>query len=280
MAGWKVDVGPHMREGLITATGAARGAAAPRRREATTLSLGRHALFFDLDGTLLDIAETPDGVAAPPSLIADLASLIEFAGGAVAVLTGRSLDAADALLSPLRLPAAGVHGLELRRSSDLSPFRWARLPAGVWNAVRALADSEPRLRIEDKGSAVAVHYRQAPELAGRVAAAARTITDTFGDTIVCQPGKMVVELRVAGVDKGDALRAFMEEPQFAGRMPVMFGDDLTDEPALAASQALGGLGVRVGTVPRLDVADFDLATPADVRSIVAALAATGAATLG
>lgn len=111
-------------------------------------------------------------------------------------------------------------------------------------ALCALAAEDPRLLLEDKGLSVALHYRSAPQLAKHVLATAGHLARQLGLTL--QTGKMVAELRTPGADKGDALRAFMSEPPFAGHVPIFIGDDDTDEAAFRAAAALGGHGIRVG----------------------------------
>jgi trehalose 6-phosphate phosphatase len=246
------------------------------------LSVEGNAFFFDFDGTLVEIADVPGAVSAPPGLIGDLGALVRASEGALAILTGRTLAALDAFLTPLRLPAAGVHGLETRHASNRDPIGASPaglLPPVALSAMRALAAADPRLLVEDKGASAAIHFRQAPERAADIVASTRAIAAAFGETLVCQPGRMVIELRLVGPDKGDALRAFMASPPFAGRTPAVFGDDVTDESAFAAARALGGLAIRVGFAPRAELADADLAGAAEVRRTIAALARSGTVTL-
>jgi trehalose 6-phosphate phosphatase len=226
------------------------------------LDLGKVALFLDLDGTLAEIALQPGDVAPTDRRTRLLRRLSEAAGCGVAVLTGRDLAEADRILDGSVAAMAAVHGL-VRRSPDgavrqVTPspgLQVARL------ALASLANEVPGLLVEDKGSSVALHYRQAPgseALVEEVAAGLVEVTD-----LVLQEGAMVFELRTPGPDKGDSLRAFMAEPPFAGCLPVMVGDDLTDEYAFAAAEALGGYGVLVGPA-RPTSARYRLPTVADV----------------
>jgi trehalose 6-phosphate phosphatase len=202
------------------------------------------ALFLDLDGTLAPIAATPDAVAFDPARAALLNRLVRTMG-AVAVLSGRPLNDIDRILGGAPVAAAAVHGL-VRRLPDGALVEFAPSPAldEVRPVFQALAAAYPGLVMEDKGVGLALHYRQVPEAAAVVEAAIERLTALTG--LTRQDGDMVRELRTPGPHKGDALRAFLGEPPFAGRRPVMVGDDLTDEHAFAAAEALGGYGILVG----------------------------------
>ena len=205
------------------------------------------ALFLDFDGALIELAETPDSVVVPPGVRVLLSSCAEAFGGAVAVVSGRSLAALDALLDPLRLPAAGLHGLE-RRMPDGTVERSARRTAdlaGLRARCLSLVQEDPRLLVEDKGVALALHFRRAPEreeeLRELMAGAAARYE---GHHLL--HGKMMLEVRPAHADKGKAIARYLEVPPFSGRRPVFAGDDLTDEDGFAAVNRLGGIGIKVG----------------------------------
>ena len=205
------------------------------------------ALFLDFDGTLVDIAMTPDAVAVEPRLRTILSACAKAFGGAVAIVSGRPIAAVDALLAPLKLPAAGLHGLELRMP-DGTVEQGAHRRAGL-SEVRAqflsLAYEDPRLVVEDKGSSLALHFRRAPErergLRDLVAGAA---TRHRGHHVM--HGKMVLEVRPAHADKGTAVTRFLETSRFAGRVPVFAGDDITDEDGFGVANRLGGISIKVG----------------------------------
>lgn len=209
---------------------------------------GAHALFLDFDGTLAELAPRPDAVHIPPTLPPLLERLQNHLQGALALLTGRPLEQLDAWLHPLRLPMASEHGARCRmpggalRSMPRPPL------AAVEQAAQTLAALYPRLLLETKHASVALHYRQAPELQS-------LCIDTLEAAVRSEPGlellrgKCVVEAKPRGRNKGLALREFMAEPPFAGRMPAFAGDDLTDESGFAAAQALGGFGIKVGPGP-------------------------------
>ena len=202
------------------------------------------AWFFDFDGTLVPIAPSPDRVASPDGL-ASLLSRLQSLDVALAVVTGRPLAEIDAHLAPLRLPCAGVHGVERRDSNGrLHRVEQPDLTNAV-SAIQALCRREPSLRCEVKPGAVALHFRQAPQLQP-------LCEQTMADVAAVSPGmvvlrgKMVLELKPAIADKGRAVRAFLEEPPFRQRRPWYFGDDVTDEAAFQAVQDLGGVGVKIG----------------------------------
>lgn len=205
------------------------------------------ALFLDVDGCLLDFADRPEDVDVPAGLRADLARLQAALGGAVALVSGRRVEQLDALFAPLRLPGAGLHGLQLR-ASPAQPAGTDEAPPAL-TAVRAeaaqVADTHPGARVEDKGPALALHWRAAPQAREPLEAVARAAVERLPGYRL-QPGNCVVELRPDGHDKGSALERLMDSPPFAGRLPVFAGDDLTDEDGFEAVRRLGGLGVIVG----------------------------------
>lgn len=204
------------------------------------------AWFLDVDGTLIDIAPTPSAISIPVDLPPLLRRLSDAVGGALALVSGRSLDNLRQLVSPFDPPAAGLHGLEWRDAAGTVHHR--DVPAGldvIRDRLSRLALDTCGLLLEDKGQAVALHYRQAPELGE---AARRAVEAAVGD----QPnysilaGKMVFEVKPIGVDKGVAVRTFMTQAPFSGRRPVFVGDDVTDEDGFVSANQLGGLSVLVG----------------------------------
>ncbi|HMC91925.1 MAG TPA: trehalose-phosphatase, partial [Allosphingosinicella sp.] len=203
------------------------------------------ALFLDFDGTLVALAEAPDSVAVTPELLPLLDRLAAMLAGRLAILTGRALDDLDRHLAAPHLVAAGSHGLELRRgAAPAAPPEPPRGLAEARAALAAFAAGEPGLLVEDKPAGVALHYRLSPHREEEAVALAQNLAARTG--LFVQRGKMVVELRPSGADKGDALRALMGEPPFAGARPVFVGDDLTDEDGFRAATALGGFGIIVG----------------------------------
>jgi trehalose 6-phosphate phosphatase len=228
------------------------GRRAPRRGRPPALS-ARCALFLDIDGTLLDLAPTPDRVRVDPGVTALLPEIGRRLGGAVALITGRAIADADRLFPGLRLPVAGQHGLE-RRAADGSMHRHDASLRGIVRLRRELTRFAARhegLLLEDKGATLALHYRLAPGLAAHVH---RTLHALLAATPVSaewrlQPGKGILEIKPDGRDKGTAILEYMDEPPFAGRLPVFVGDDLTDEYGFVAATHLGGWAVKVGRGP-------------------------------
>ncbi len=227
-------------------------ALAPRRRVAgdplpapKTLRLAETALFADLDGTLAPLEATPGAVKPNDARRRLLDDLSEALGGRLAVVSGRALADLDRVLEGRVAALGAVHGL-VRRTVDgrvIAAPRGARMSEAL-EAFRAFAANAPGLLVEDKGAAVALHYRGAPAAADAGRALARRLALELGLTV--QDGDLVVELRAEGPDKGGAVEAFMAEPPFAGFRPVFVGDDLTDEHGFAAARAQGGFGVVVG----------------------------------
>lgn len=205
----------------------------------------RAALFLDLDGVLAPLASTPDAVGPDPRRSATLRALAERLEGRVAIVSGRPLDEIDRISGRSVVSASGVHGLERRTAEGV--LIAADPHEGVREAVaafQAFARDRPGLIVEDKQVAAGLHYRGDPTHAAAAEALARDLAARTG--LKLQPGKLVLELKTPGADKGTALAAFMAEPPFVGGVPVMVGDDLTDEHGFVAAEALGGFGVLVG----------------------------------
>lgn len=209
------------------------------------------AFFLDIDGTLVDIADTPDRVCVDPRLLDTVRRLDAAAGGALALISGRPVDGVDRLFAPLRLPVAGQHGAERRDAAGVvhSHPLCGQQMAALRRCVAAWAAAQADVLVEDKGMSLAVHYRQAPQLGDAVQHALRECIERFGDGFRLQPGKMVLEVKPAGKDKGTAIMEFMQEAPFSGRVPVFVGDDVTDEHGFAVVNSLGGHSVKVGPGP-------------------------------
>ncbi len=221
------------------------------------LRLGDAALFLDLDGTLAPIAARPQDVRPDPRRTSLLERLAQRLDGRLAVVSGRTLDDVDRILEGCVTAVAAVHGLVMR--SPDGRVR-ARPPhpalAHAAEVFRRFAARDSGLIVEEKGLSVALHFRLAGGCADAARACARDLATATGLTL--QDGDMVEELRTPGASKGDAVRAFMANPPFAGARPVFVGDDATDEAGFQAAQALAGLGVQVGRA-RETSAQFRLA---------------------
>lgn len=230
------------------------------------------ALFLDVDGTVLDFATTPAGVNVDPALLQALLTLHEVLGGALALVSGRSLAQLDALFAPLHLPAAGLHGLQMRGASDTSTHRVAPSDelARVRGAAQALAAKYPGALVEDKGMTLALHWRGAPAAEEPLHEfATSALIDLPGYHV--QPGSHVFELRPDGAHKGHAIVELMADPPFAGRRPVFIGDDLTDEHGFAEVNARDGISVLVGS-RHASLARHGLRDPGTVRDWLRAAA--------
>ncbi len=232
------------------------------------------AFFFDFDGTLVELAPTPDGVLVSPELLALLRELRQLTHGAVAIVSGRGIDSIDAFLGMPDLPVAGLHGAE-RRDANGDTQRVGFNDERLLHMEQVLAEvvrTHPGMLLEIKGAAVALHYRNAPECEPAARAATSRLAADYADAYVLQPGKMVYEIKPKDVDKGRALRAFLDEPPFAGRVPVFAGDDLTDEKGFSVVNEQGGVSIKVGagtTIARSRVDSVE-ALLAWLASIVAA----------
>lgn len=203
------------------------------------------ALFLDFDGTLVELAETPDAIRVPSALAPMLERLRTRLAGRLAIVSGRALADLERHLPLHDIAFSGSHGLELRLADGTRlPLS---VPIGLEGAraeVERFAGAHDGLIVEGKPAGIALHYRLAPQHEAEVIATMASLAKAHGFSLQC--GKMVAELRAGGAHKGDAVRAFMTEPAFMAARPVFVGDDLTDEHAFAAATALGGAGVLVG----------------------------------
>jgi trehalose 6-phosphate phosphatase len=208
------------------------------------------AIFLDVDGTLLEIAATPDRVRVPSSLRNTLQLAVARQQGALALLSGRSLEELDELFSPCEFPASGKHGLEVRLPSG-EVLRPAINPKALERARRwlMLLQAENRgLMLEDKGVALAMHFRLAPRLEPEVSAVMNELAAELRDDFVLRPGKCVLELMPREFSERSAIELFMQQREFAGRTPVFVGDDPTDEIGFEAVNEMGGHTIRVGNL--------------------------------
>jgi trehalose 6-phosphate phosphatase len=251
----------------IAAAGMSRGTT---RLDGLAARAHEWALFIDIDGTLLDMAPTPEAVRVPPGLVGTLTQVSRTFDGAVALLTGRRVADADRFFAPLKLAASGVHGAEARSGQDgRTALLAARVPAELTAAVQAIARARTGILVEDKGSGLAVHYRNAPEERDTLELELeRTVMHWAGFAV--RTGRKVLDVAPVAHSKATGLAWLMRLPEFRGRRPVVIGDDCGDEPAFRAAQELGGLGLTVaGEHFSRDSADFD--APASVRAWLASL---------
>ena len=205
-------------------------------------------LFLDVDGTLIELSDSPLHTYTDPGLKTLLGNVAERLGGAVALVSGRSIEYLDALFAPLRLPAAGLHGVERRKASGVmhgASFVDAQLDRAR-TALAALVSAHPGTLLEDKGRTIAVHFRMAPNAEAAVLEAVRACAAQLGSNYHVQGGNMMSEIKPRGFSKASAIKAFMREPPFSGRKPVFVGDDLTDQDGFKTVEDQGGISVGVG----------------------------------
>ena len=229
------------------------------------------ALFLDIDGTLLELAATPDRVTVDPALPTALVATARLLGGALALVTGRSIRDVDVLFPGLALPIAGQHGCE-RRSGD-GAMNLHASDAQTLDRLRNLftgfASRHPGILVEHKGATLALHYRAVPELASHVHQTIRDAMEDVEGSWTVEGGKRLVEIRPGGRNKGRAIADFIGERPFAGRRPVFVGDDRGDEHGFRVVEKAGGIAVKVGpgaTCARHRLPDVDA-----VREWIAAL---------
>ncbi len=206
------------------------------------------AYFLDVDGTLLELAETPDGICVDAALLNFIEKLYLACNGAVALVSGRSLSDLDQRLGHARMPRAGQQGLERRDATGRLWIHAAQpeVKNRMHEALQPVLRRHPGLLLEDKGLSLALHYRRAPELAAYAHRLMRQLVADSGEALELQKGKCVIEVKPAGFNKGSAISEYLLEPPFMGRRPVFIGDDLNDEHGFAAVNAAGGISIKVG----------------------------------
>jgi len=238
----------------------------------TSLDPRSHALLLDVDGTLIDLGPSPHEVDVSDELKASLARLFELTGGALALVSGRPVKDLDKLFAPLALPSIGGHGAEMRLRGGGAATRIADLPSAMRKHLTDVATAGSGIVAEDKGYSVALHYRKAPQHEQRLrehVAAGRAAYPAEATEVL--PGKAMFEVMRPGISKGDAVRALLATPPFAGRVPVFIGDDVTDESVFAVLPALGGKGFSVSR--QFDGLAGIFESPAHVRRALRQLAA-------
>lgn len=235
------------------------------------LDLKTVALLLDVDGTLIDIGPSPFEVDVPHDLKDSLARLYDLTEGALALVSGRPIRDLDKLFMPLRLPAVGGHGAELRLAHDAAVARTIDLPQAMRDRLTAGALAGSGVEFEDKGYSVALHYRKAPQHEDRLRAHVAEICSAFAtEETEVLPGKMMFEVKRPRVDKGGGVREVMSHKPFAGRMPVFVGDDITDDAAFAALPEFGGSGFSVNR--RFPGLNGVFSAPSEVRRALQRLA--------
>jgi trehalose 6-phosphate phosphatase len=236
-----------------------------RRRCWGPIDIAQVAILLDVDGTIVDVAPTPQSVVVPASLVQTLGKLQARTNGALALISGRLIENLDDLFVPLKLPCVGGHGVEWRISSSApTQRRYADLSHLIKKQVTAAVAVDPRIIVEDKGSSLAVHYRLAPELGPLIKNKIATILDRApAENLEMLCGKAVIEIKPPSFNKGVAVCELMKSLPFAQRTPLFVGDDVTDESVFAVLPALGGFGYSVGREVAGVEGTFD--GPQDVR---------------
>lgn len=233
----------------------------------------RHwAILLDIDGSILDIAPSPRQVSVPRELRRTLVRLDELTGGAVALVSGRTINDIDLIFAPLRLAAIGVHGAEMRTDGEAEVQQRARpLSNALKRKLAGLAGFAPGILVEDKGYSLALHYRltpeKGPELLDEVA---KICASAPAEPVEILQGKLVVDVKPAGINKGIAVSDLMRQAPFAGRHPIFIGDDITDLPVFSTIPKFGGHAYSVGGIVAEVDGHFD--RPATVRSWLARIA--------
>lgn len=234
--------------------------------------LDQYALLLDIDGTLLDLAPTPREVWVPPGLATTLNRLHEKTAGALALVSGRSLNDIDLIFAPEQFPAVGGHGAEMRISGDSEAVATRAPPMDkeLKRRLAAIAKLSPGILLEDKGYSLALHYRLAPHAEQAIYDAVSLIRAEFPDApIEIMPGKCVCEIKPSGFNKASGVIELMSHQPFKGRRPIFIGDDVTDESVFAILSDFAGVAFSVGRRAKGVANYFD--EPRDVREWLARL---------
>jgi trehalose 6-phosphate phosphatase len=234
--------------------------------------LGECAILLDIDGTLLDLAPTPREVWVPPGLANTLIRLRDRTSGALALVSGRSLNDIDLIFAPDQFPAVGGHGAEMRLSADSEAVATHAPPMDkeLKRRLAAIAKLSPGILLEDKGYSLALHYRLAPHAEKAIYEAVALIRSELPYApIEVLPGKCVCEIKQVGFDKAMGVRELLRHEPFRGRRPIFIGDDVTDESVFVIMPDLGGLAFSVGRRAQGVAGHFD--EPRDVRAWLARL---------
>jgi trehalose 6-phosphate phosphatase len=254
---------------------AAKATASPR---SLIPHLGRVAILLDIDGTLLDLAPTPREVWVPPELAVTLNHLMERTEGALALVSGRSLNDIDLIFAPEQFPAVGGHGAEMRLSGDSEAVATHAPPMDqeLKRRLAAVAKLSPGILLEDKGYSLALHYRLAPHAEKAIYEAVSLIrADLPNAPIEVLPGKCVCEIKHSGFTKASGVRELMTHAPFKDRQPLFIGDDVTDESVFAIMPDYDGFSFSVGRRAQGVAGHFD--SPSDVREFLASLLDDGSA---
>jgi trehalose 6-phosphate phosphatase len=234
--------------------------------------LNQTAILLDIDGTLLDLAPTPREVWVPPGLSKTLKRLLVRTSGALALVSGRSLNDIDLIFAPDQFPAVGGHGAEMRLDTDSEAVATHAPPMDkeLKRRLAAIAKLSPGILLEDKGYSLALHYRLAPHAEKAIYEAVSLIrADLPNAPIEVLPGKCVCEIKHSGFNKATGVRELMTVEPFKGRRPLFVGDDVTDEIVFSIMPDLGGLAFSVGRHAKGVAGYFD--DPGDVRAWLAHL---------
>ena len=230
------------------------------------------ALLLDIDGTLLELMPTPREVFVPPGLSETLNGLFQKTSGALALVSGRSLNDIDLIFAPDQFPVVGGHGAEMRliRDGEAAAPHAPPLDKELKRRLATIAKLSPGILLEDKGYSLALHYRLAPHAEKAIYEAVSLIrADLPNAPIEVLPGKFVCEIKHSGFTKATGVRELMTLEPFKGRKPLFIGDDVTDETVFAIMPDFDGLAFSVGRRARGVAGHFD--TPGDVREFLARL---------
>lgn len=219
----------------------------------------RIALFMDFDGTLVELAAKPHNVVVPPSTLSLLASLQEKTDGATAIVSGRRITDLDHILTPLRLPASGCLGAEIRleKEDDIHTLT-EPLPASIMHNLQSTARRLPGVTFENKVFGACLHFDNARSGRDILEHAMETIAADLPESVEIIFTKHSCEIKHHDLNKGSAVRNFYLTPTFKDRLPIYIGNDILDHEAFSAVRAMGGISMSVGSRSLSTDVDFTL----------------------
>lgn len=233
----------------------------------------KFSVFLDVDGVLLEITEKPEQVSLPPDLLPILNRLVTACNGAVALVSGRSLAFLEHMFATLPVAMAGLHGVERRMpDGEIQVLETSETQLSALRAsLNAFVAEFPAIGLEDKGMAIALHFRSNPELGNTVLAFLERVLPELAPNYHIQPGKMVYEVKPHGMDKGSAIELLLARAPFTGRLPVFAGDDVTDEHGFAVVNQHDGVSIKVGDGPET-IARYHIGSVSELRGWLSRLA--------
>jgi trehalose 6-phosphate phosphatase len=240
--------------------------------------------FLDYDGTLADLAPTPDHVTPDPEVFALVSRLAALPDTCVGVISGRRLNQVEKLVPVPGVVLAGTYGVEMRLPSGervervdhqaIRPFLTTLKPQ--W---QELVESREGFFLEDKGWSLALHARYAADdeaeeiLAGARSQALDSVGKGGEPNFRILGGHKFLEVGPRMAHKGGTVRYLLDRYPCSGARPIYLGDDSKDEEAFGVIRAEGGITIVVGAEMKETQADYQVESPSAVHQLLATILA-------